>query len=129
MISGLGGRTVLIGVAAALWVLAAGPAYLIGAGSGIEGLTYAVIVCLIPGYLALEVAERSLRADRAMMGMLVGMGVRMAFVLIAVLVCQQVRPDLQLKEFHIWLVVAYMVMLAAETGLLLSKRKPTSPTA
>ena len=118
-----GSRSKLLTLAAAalgLWLIAAGPAYLIAGSPGIEGLTYAVLLCAAPGFVALWASERGQQGVQALAGLLVGMGLRLATVLGATFILHETRPDLGLLEFHVWLVAAYLVMLAVETRLLLS---------
>lgn len=103
-----------------LWLIAAGPAYLIAGSLGLEGLTYAVLLCAAPGFAALFASERGRQGVQALAGLVVGMGLRLVTVLGATLVLHRFRPDLGLLEFYVWLVVAYLVMLAVETRLLLS---------
>jgi hypothetical protein len=102
------------------WLITAGPAYLIAGSLSLEGLTYAVLVCAAPGFVALWASERGRQGMQALAGLLVGMGLRLATVLGATFVLHETRPELGLLEFHVWLVAAYLVMLAVETRLLLS---------
>ena len=111
----------LIAATAALWLLAAVPAWLLAGPAGVEGLTYALLLCLAPGVAAmLFVNPKSGRGD-ALTGLVVGMGLRMTAVLAGALWLQHARPDLGLKEFHIWLIVGYLVALAIETRMLLGQ--------
>jgi hypothetical protein len=118
-----GSRSKFLTLAAAaigLWLIAAGPAYLLANSLGLEGLTYAVLLCAAPGFVALWASERGRQGMQALAGLLVGMGLRLASVLSATFILHETRPDLGLLEFHVWLVAAYLVMLAVETRLLLS---------
>jgi hypothetical protein len=114
-----------------LWLVAAGPAYLLAGSLGIEGLTYALLICAAPGFVVLLATERGREGFGALRGLLVGMGLRLATALIATFVLHEFRPDLGLLEFHVWLVVAYLVMLAVETRLLLAqdRQSPSGPRA
>ena len=51
------------------------------------------------------------------------MMVRMMIVLAAVLICRQLQPQWGLREFYIWLVVFYNVLLLTETWMLLPRGK------
>lgn len=119
-------RTIAL-LSAGLWLAAAGPAYLVAGSTAIEGLTLAVLICAVPGIIALFVAERSRQRDRALTGLLIGSGLRMAAVLVATLVLRQLRPDLGPLQFHAWLIVAYLAMLAVETKLVLAKEQLVRP--
>jgi hypothetical protein len=116
----------LLLTAAGLWLVAAGPAWLLAGARGIEGLTYAVLLCAVPGVVAVQFAAGRTGGQQALAGMLMGMGLRMAVVLVAALVLQNLRPDLGLVEFYVWLVLAYFVMLAVETRMLTSGDRPVS---
>lgn len=128
MTSGLRSNLITLLLATAgLWLVAALPAWLVAGVLGLEGLTYAVLLCAPPGILALVVAERGRDANRALMGLLVGAGVRMAAVLAVTLLLKEMRPDLGLREYFVWLVISYLTMLAVETRLLLGKEQLAQP--
>ena len=107
-------------VSAALWALSALPAWSLAGTAGLEGLTYALLLCLIPGLIALAFVRAGDSANGAFTALLVGMGLRMATVLGGTLVLKQIRPDLGPSAFHVWVIVGYLVMLAVETRMLLS---------
>jgi hypothetical protein len=128
MTSGLRSNLIsLLLASAGLWLVAALPAWLIAGTAGLEGLTYSVLLCAPPGFVAVLVAERGRDANRALAGLLVGAGLRMAAVLAVTLVLKDIRPDLGLMQYYIWLVIAYLVMLALETRLLLGKEQLARP--
>jgi hypothetical protein len=116
----------LLLTAAGLWLVAVGPAWMLAGGRGVEGLTYAVLLCGIPGIFALHFASGRAVGQQALAGVLVGMGLRMSVVLVAALILQDLRPDLGLVEFYVWLVPAYFVMLAVETRSLTAADRPAS---
>jgi hypothetical protein len=118
---------ILLLLSVALWLAAVGPAYLIAGARGFEGLTYSVLLCLVPGLAALECAERGRGANRAMEGLLIGMGLRFAAILGVTFVLSKVRPDLGLMQFYIWLILAYLGTLAVETRLLLQAERSARP--
>ena len=105
-----------------LWLLLAGPAYLLAGSRGIEGLAYAAALCIPVGCIVIFIAGRWSSSDAPLVAVLVGMLARMGVVLGGVLVLQVYRPDLQLVEFAIWIILFYIVTLAAETLLLLRGR-------
>ena len=106
----------LTGAAAALWALLAIPAWLTAGVDGLEGLSYAAVLCLVPGWavflLASSVSDRGVRTLVTVAG---GMSLRFVFVLVGVLTIPMVRPRLGLREFVLWLVVFYLATLAVET--------------
>jgi hypothetical protein len=116
----------LLLTAAGLWLVALGPAWMLAGGRGVEGLTYAVLLCAISGVVALHLASGRAGGQQALAGVLAGMGLRMSVVLVAALVLQNLRPDLGLVEFYVWLVPAYFVMLAVETRLLTAADRPAT---
>ncbi len=120
------GRRVTLFVIA-LWLLLAWPAYALRGTLGLEGLSFAAMLCLLPG-LALFVVFPTRKTPAASNGqqavtMLAGMTARMLFVLIGVLGLQQVRPDLKVWEFLVWLVVFYFSTLAYETVVLIKRQQ------
>jgi hypothetical protein len=106
-----------------LWALLAVPARHLAGNVGVEGLSYAALLCVVPGLLTIALVfgatgpatPTSTRAMLAMAGMLL----RMFVVLGGVLVIHAYRPDLKAREFFVWLVVFYAATLAAETYLVL----------
>lgn len=109
----------LVSVTAAFWLLAAGPAWLLAGARGLEGLTYATLLCAVPGAATLWLASGRRGGQQLLAGVVIGMGLRMGLVLAGALVLRSARPDLGLWEFHAWLILAYLVTLAAETQLVL----------
>lgn len=84
---------------------------------GLEGLTYAALLCLIPGWIVFFAASRCADSTRMAMVALGGTGLRLLFVLVGALVLKDSRPDLGFREFQIWLVAFYLAMLFVETLL------------
>ncbi len=113
------GKLVAIALTAA--VVLSPVALLVGGLPGVLGLAISVAICLLPGlvtvWLASAVQDPMTRVWLTVGGMLV----RMFVVLIAALVIYKLRPDLGLREFYIWLIVFYNVLLLAETWLLLPR--------
>lgn len=106
----------LVAAAAGLWLLLAGPAFALAGVRGLEGLTYAALLCTLPGCLALALTA-SLRANAALVAMLLGMVLRLLFVLGGALVVRDQRPDLNWRSFFVWLVGFYLATLLVETWL------------
>jgi len=113
----------LAALAITLWGLLLFPAYRLGGGDGVEGLTLAALLCLVPGWLVFVFSTR-FSTDNARLPFVVigGSVLRIVFVLMGMFAIRHVREDLQFHEFILWLLVFYMGMLAAETGLMLKLR-------
>ena len=117
-----------VGAVVVLWALLAGPAYFLAQRDGLEGLTYAAILCLTPGLVVMAVASRVRdTSQQAMVAILGGMLLRLVFVLVGVMVIQSSRPYLKLREFIIWLLVFYMATMAIETRMVLASIKASQP--
>lgn len=111
----------LTAVTAGLWLLGALPAWFIAGAAGLEGLTYALLLCLAPGVVTLVFVRAGEGTNGAFAALLVGMGLRMATVLGGILLLRQIRPDLGPSALHVWVIVGYLVMLAVETRMLLAE--------
>jgi hypothetical protein len=108
----------LTAVAAALWLLLAYPAYLLAGFDGLQGLSIAAMLCLIPGWLALVLASRFSGAGVSAVAVVFsGTILRLLFVLVGTLVVNSVRPGLGFREFIVWLLAFYLAMLLSETLL------------
>lgn len=112
----------LTAAGAAFWLVLAVPAYLLGGSAGLEGLSYAAVLCLVPGVIVFVIASR-FAADSASPRQayvpLLGAGLRLLFVLCGVLVATDVRPHLGMREFLVWVIAFYFAMLAVETWFLM----------
>jgi hypothetical protein len=117
----------LTACAAALWMVLAGPAFWLAGNLGLEGLTYAALLCWLPGCLLLLAIPFLKFAKNKAYAFLAGSGLRMVVVLVATLVLQEFRADLGLKEFLSWLIVFYSVTLLVETLLIV--KSPEVATA
>ncbi|MDA0833307.1 MAG: hypothetical protein O2955_05650 [Planctomycetota bacterium] len=115
---------------ASLWVVLYFPASRIAGSRGIEGLTYAALLCLAPGYIALLLTHVMVAAgSHAGNGAMLSTALRLMVVGIAVVLLQSARPDLRFWHFHIWVVVFYGAALALETCFILKgvRRSPSTP--
>ena len=103
------------------WLLFAGLAYRLSGVVGLEGLSFAALLSLVPGWLVFwGVAAVSKTSDQKnqSMAVLAATCVRLMFVLFGVLLMKSIRPDLGLREFHVWVIAFYGVSLMVETLLL-----------
>lgn len=105
-----------------LYALLSVPAYTIVGTRAVEGLTYAVVLCLVPGLLVFLIAGFLYRdaAPVAVMG--VSTLVRLMIVGIGTLVIIKLRTDFGSAEFLnflIWLLICYFASLLVETLLII----------
>ncbi len=117
---------VLVGGSAAFWLLVGLPARPLGGGDpAVVFLGTALLLCMIPGIVTLIWGERALRqsADKQLILVLGGTGVRMAFVLLTGWMLYLWVPYYQRQNaFLIWLIVGYLWTLALDMTLLLVGR-------
>ncbi len=116
----------LVGGCAAFWLLVGLPARHLGGGdAAMAYLGTALLLCLAPAIVTLVWGERALRqsADKQLILVLGGTGVRMAFVLLAGWAFFRYVPFYQRQpSFLIWLVVGYLFTLALDMMVLLLGR-------
>ena len=105
----------LLLVAILMWVVCSGPAYWLRGLLALEGLTYAGIICLVPGLVVVYVISQFPGGGSPATGVLLGTGLRMAFVLVGLVTLQNLRPELGHYEFQLWLIFYYLAFLAVET--------------
>jgi F0F1-type ATP synthase assembly protein I len=101
-------------------LLAAGPSFAVAGWKGVEGLLYASLLCLIPGWMTVFVSDLLRHRESSAYIVLVGTGFRMVFVLAGMVVVNALRADLGFREFTVWLIVSYLVALALETWAVLA---------
>lgn len=107
-------------VLGAIWLLLVGPVALWQGLLGVEGLSWAAGICLLPGLLVVT-RVAGLGEQNPLAAVMIGVGLRlMAAVASALLLCS-LRPDLRGEMFIVWLVPFYLAALAVETRLLLGE--------
>lgn len=107
---------VLAVVGGALWVLLAGPAWLLAEWEGLTGLTVSAGICLFTG-IPVQIIAGQFSDARSMVPMM-GSMVRLVFVFCGCLMVVELMPTWGFREFFIWLVVYYFVLLAVETAFI-----------
>ncbi|MBQ18874.1 MAG: hypothetical protein CMJ65_17340 [Planctomycetaceae bacterium] len=114
-----------------LWLVLALPARWVGGLAGIEGLTWAIGLCLLPGLMVLVVAGLVPNLATGPQAILLSTSVRMLMVLAGVLVIRAARPELGFREFFAWLIISYLAALAIESYFLVRQRQMVvaNPTA
>ena len=105
-------------VAALMWGAQAYFAYRFAGSDGLEGSAYAAFICLLPGWLVVYVTSRYPDAGSQAGAVLLGTGLRMAFVLVGAVVLVKTKPSWGLQEFYVWLLIDYLVFLGLETVML-----------
>jgi len=114
----------LTAATAGLWLLLAGPAYFVAGTAGLEGLSIAALLCLIPGWIVLFLEAYVAGGNSPSLLILSGTVLRLLFVLVGTLVMQSVHQHLQFREFTAWLLVFYLATLLVETLLVLKQVQP-----
>jgi hypothetical protein len=100
------------------------PAWWLAGADGLEGLSYAALLCLVPGVLVFCLSARYRVAEiEFMVVVLGGMFLRLVFVLGGMFAVQGLRPGLGFRAFVLWLLVFYMTALLVETLLVLREQQ------
>lgn len=110
---------VLGGIAFVFWLLLLLPAYGIAGSKGLEGLTWAAVVCFHSGAPTVWIVSQVAASPERVWFVIAGMVIRMVAVAIVVLLFWKTRPDLGWAQFYCWLVIFYNLMLLVETYLVL----------
>ncbi|MDA1017166.1 MAG: hypothetical protein O3A00_22250 [Planctomycetota bacterium] len=121
-------RRVLIGMAV-VWLLLVGPAYLISGTRGLEGLSFAALLCALPVWpvfwfvakMSATTVDSKPNPAAPALAVVGGGGARMMVALIGCLVLTDLRSDFTFWDFTIWLLVFYLVALALESWLVLRR--------
>ena len=102
---------------AAAWLVLVGIANWWTGLSGVIGISWAAILCLVPGWLAFLVGARYFGSNSQGVAFLLGMGVRLVTVALAAVFLIDTRPEFTLKSFVVWLLLFYLWALVLETRL------------
>ncbi|QDT88871.1 hypothetical protein Pan161_04900 [Gimesia algae] len=105
-----------------LYALLCVPAYMFVGLRAVEGLTYAVVLCLVPGMLVFLISGFLYRDAAPVTVMGVSTLVRLMIVGIGTLVIIKLRTDFGSAEFLnflIWLLICYFASLLVETLLII----------
>lgn len=106
------------------WAVAAYPGKVLQGDGALVCSAAAMLICLLPAAATLAWACRSQgqAPDQQLLMALGGTTVRMVFVLGVALVLYFTVPSLQETAFWIWLIAFYLVTLALEVGILVSRQ-------
>ena len=120
---------VLASVGVVLWVLLAGPAWLAAGVDGLIGLSVSAALCLVPG-ISILLLVGQFSSPQSMLP-LFGSVIRLMIVFCGCLMVVELMPAWGFREFFIWLVTYYFILLAVETLFVLqglkSKTVPDRP--
>lgn len=112
---------------AALWLLLLAPAWLIGGRDGLIGVSVAALLCVVPGLIVFWLAAAyGAAGGQVPLVVLGGMLLRMVFVFLGMVIVQSADQRLGFREFVIWLLAFYAVLLAVETFLVLPRTESAS---
>ncbi len=96
------------------------PAWFIAGREGIIGLSTAAILCVVPGLVVFWIAANfGVAGSEVPLVILGGTLLRMVFVFLGMVIAQTLDPRLGFREFVVWLLVFYLVLLGVETCLVL----------
>ncbi|WP_417389438.1 hypothetical protein [Gimesia sp.] len=105
-----------------LYALLSVPAYMFVGVTAVEGLTYAVVLCLVPGIIVFLASGLLYRDAAPVTVMGLSTLVRLMIVGIGTLVIIKLRADFGAAEFFnflIWLLICYFASLLVETLLII----------
>jgi hypothetical protein len=119
----------LIAVCTAVWLLALGPAWLLG---GVEGLTesaIAALLCLVPAAATMLWCDLMLGGapEQQLAAVMGGTVIRMFFVMAIGMVLYYTVAALHHNSFWLWIVVFYLATLALEVVLVVRRPTAVSP--
>ena len=114
---------ILVLVGGLLWVLLAGPAWLVAGQEGLAGLSVSAALCLFSG-IPIILLIGPFANSKPMLPMF-GSVVRLMIVFCGCLAVVEIMPTWGFQEVFIWLVIYYIVLLAVETAFVLQCLKPS----
>jgi hypothetical protein len=114
-------RCAWLGLATALlWLVLLAPAWFLGGRDGLVGVSVAAILCVVPGWIVFWLAAAyGAAGGQVPLVVLGGMLLRMVFVFLGMVIVQSANHNLGLREFVVWLLAFYAVLLGVETFLAL----------
>jgi hypothetical protein len=120
----------LVGGTAALWLLAAYPAHLLGGETGLVYSGAAALLCLVPTTLTLFWCQWALKGppEQQLLAVMGGTVVRLLAVLGAAVALYLNVPYLNSQGFMLWVIVFYLITLTLEVSLLVARHVPAGQT-
>jgi hypothetical protein len=121
-------RCAWLGLATALlWLVLLAPAWFLGGRDGLVGVSVAAILCVVPGWIVFWLAAAyGAAGGHVPLVVLGGMLLRMVFVFLGMVIVQSAHKGLGFREFVVWLLAFYAVLLAVETFLVLPRTESAS---
>ena len=104
-----------------LGLFSPGPRGGLAGTDGLIGLSIAAALCTVPGLIVFGLAAAMRGPSQGVVIALGGTALRLVFVLVGALAVQAVQPRLRFREFFVWLLAYYLILLAAETLLFTRK--------
>jgi len=83
---------------------------------------------LVPGWVVVYVTARYPNSGSQATAVVMGTGLRMAFVLVGMVMLRDLRPEFGHYEFQLWLILYYMAFLFLETLMLVKQNDNTKNT-
>ncbi|MBM84097.1 MAG: hypothetical protein CMJ78_26385 [Planctomycetaceae bacterium] len=105
----------------ALWAVLAYPAILLAGTRGVEGLSIAALLCLMPGWLVFGFLALNPSPNQQALAVLFGTVLRLFVVVLGMWVVMSIRRDFTLMSFQVWIAVFYLETLAVETHLVVKQ--------
>ncbi len=121
-------RCAWLGMATALlWLVLLAPAWFLGGRDGLIGVSVAALLCVVPGWIVFWLAAAyGAAGGQIPLIVLGGMLLRMVFVFLGMVIAQSANPHLGFREFVVWLLAFYAVLLTVETLLVLPRNESAS---
>jgi hypothetical protein len=121
-------RCAWLGIATALlWLVLLTPAWFLGGRDGLIGVSVAALLCVVPGWIVFWVAAAyGAAGGQVPLVVLGGMLLRMVFVFLGMVIVQSANQRLGLREFVVWLLAFYAVLLGVETFLVMPRTESAS---
>jgi hypothetical protein len=112
---------------AALWLVLLGPAWMVAGREALIGVSAAAVLCVIPGWIVFWLAAAyGAAGSQVPLVVLGGMLLRMIFVFLGMIIIQSADQRLGFREFVVWLLAFYVVLLVVETFLVLPRTDSAS---
>jgi hypothetical protein len=106
-----------------IWTLLAGPAWFAASLRGLTGVSFATLLCLLPGVVVVVV--KALLQLSEVSCFLLASGLRISFVIGGALFAKSTVDDITFLEFPLWLLLNYMFVLAVESVTTLKRMGQT----
>ncbi|QDT37726.1 hypothetical protein [Stratiformator vulcanicus] len=120
------GAGVLTAVIVGLSLLFSVPAWFTAGPTGLRGLIFAAVLCLLPGWVVFAILGLYKSAKSRAFGVLAGAGIRFAVAIAGVLWVKTQWSEDGWQAFLVWMAVLYPICLVVETILILRQTSDQS---